>query len=163
MHRTAAASIAAAARWEAPSPDTAGVITFRLNEGLRLEVFSPDGQTVILRGTVCPLPADEADADALAEKALRLAAAGGRRRSILSLSPPESPESPGAQKLLLHRAVRQGDARTIGTDIFAHGAQGLLNDLTWWRKQLVESDQTLFTPPDLYASFFLHNPGGPLR
>lgn len=160
---SAAASIAQAAGWTTPAPDAAGVITFRLAEGLRLELFSPDGRSIILCGTVCSLPADACEADALVEKALRYAAAGGRRRSILSLSPVGQPSAEVAEvgdvgdatevtgsksrvgektrKLVLHRVLQTIDPKTHKDEFFAGEAEGLLNDLDWWRGHLIDDTQ----------------------
>lgn len=142
MLHKAVASIAGAAGWEAPAPDAAGVVTFRLTSGLRLELFSPNGSTVILKSTVCALPAQEREADALVEKALRHAAAGGVRRSILSL-PPAAPlaadaadAAPGPCKLTLHRVLHSGEQAASLNDFFVTAAKEFLNDLSWWHRRL---------------------------
>lgn len=165
LHR-AVAAIAQAASWAAPAPDAEGVVTFRLAGNLRLEVFSPDGHTVILRAPVCALPRDEREADALVEKALRLAAAsGGMRRSILSLTPRNENEEEGKalsdenplerrRKLELHRTPHPAYHPDMSAEnLFAQEAEELLNDMVWWRARLVDSPPKSSVSPEMNFSF----------
>lgn len=127
----AADSIAAAAGWSCRTPDPDNVVIFRLENGLRLEMLCPDGKTLILRGLIRMLPeseaGNEAETDALVEKALVLNAALCRRSRAL----PALHE----RRLELHRIIRAGETAADEPDM-PEEARTFLNDLAWWRKQL---------------------------
>lgn len=119
----AADAVTSAAGWKKAVPDAAGVFHFRLEQDLDMDLFSPDGRTLILRAEVGPLPPAERDADDVLRRcASRAVAAGRKRRSVLTLD---------GGALILHRLLpREGSLEEMPRHV-----RDFLNDLTWWKAQ----------------------------
>ena len=133
--QTAADKIAAVAGWAPRTPGPDNVVTYRLENGLRLELLCPDGETLILRALIRILPeatgSNDTEAGALIEKTLRLQAALCRKsRAIPALN---------GSRLELHRLVLAGETAADELDI-ADETRSFLNDLSWWRKQLAPEE-----------------------
>lgn len=130
--RATAEAIASAAGWKAPSPGDDGHYLFRLEGGLDMELFSPDGRSCILRGTVGALPADERAAETLLAECARFAVARGRsRRSVLALED---------GSLVLFRQL--GPEELAQPDAPSRQAGDFLNDLAWWRGRVQAAGAT---------------------
>lgn len=116
-------AITAAAGWKKASPDKEGRFHVILEGDLSMDMFSPDGRTVLFLSDLGPLPQDTQSAEALLQKGAAGVVAGSRkRRSILSLE---------GDRLVLHRAVPMGDLA-----LMPEHAKDFLNDLAWWKGQL---------------------------
>lgn len=123
----AANAISKAAGWRATVLDADGVARFILKDGLGMELFSLDGRTAVFRSEIRPLPKDEPAGAELLQKAAQLAVGAMKNRgSIVSLA---------EQRLLLHVSLNLDSP----ADNFAETAKQFLNDLAWWRAQLVDA------------------------
>lgn len=120
----AAAKVASAAGWREPKPDGEGRYNFVLQGGLGFAMFSPDGNAIILRAEVQPLPAEEAPRENLLRAKAKLAVAAAReRKTVLAL------EGDG---LILHRVV---PSRETPLESMPGIVKAFLNDLDWWKAQ----------------------------
>ena len=119
-----AEALAEAAGWDAPQADAEGVFRFSLDGGLEFSLFSPDGKTGILLGSLGPAP-DCSTIQGAAELDRLAALSSGvlkDRLSVLALS--------GTNILELHRSFPLQPADGVK----AH-ARDFLNDLAWWKRQ----------------------------
>ena len=121
----AAAALAEAAGWDVPQADAEGIFRFSLEGELEFSLFSPDGRTGILLGSLgqapdCSTPQGAAELDRLAALS---AGVLKDRLSVLSLSE--------SDLLELHRSFPLHPADGIK----AH-AKDFLNDLAWWKRQV---------------------------
>jgi hypothetical protein len=135
----AAHAVAQAAGWKTPHRDGNGAYQFQLEGDLNMEFFSPEGRTGILHSMLKPLPETDAEADALLQKcAQRAVACCKTRKSILSVD---------QAGLHLHRSFRLDELspdmlrRTAPTE-----ARDFLNDLAWWKNQIMSADQASSSP-----------------
>lgn len=120
----AADAVTSAAGWRKASPDAAEIVRFRLEDDLDMDMFSPDGRTLVLRAEVERLPSAERDADDMLRRcASRAVAAGRKRRSVLALD---------GGALILHRLMpREGGVEDVPRHV-----RDFLNDLVWWKAQM---------------------------
>jgi hypothetical protein len=98
-------------------------VEFELDEGLSFSLVRRSERLAAFTADLGPWPDDEADADELARRLGRLAAAAfSRRRAILSVA---------GGRYGLHLAF---DPVQAGLDMVPGLCAGFLNDLEWWRR-----------------------------
>ena len=120
----AAAKVASAAGWREPKPDGEGRYRFALQGGLALDMFSPDGNAIILRAAVQPLPDEEAPRENLLRAKAKLAVAASReRKTVLALED---------DNLILHRVL---PSKETPLENMPGIVKAFLNDLDWWKAQ----------------------------
>ena len=120
----AAATVASAAGWREPKPDGEGRYHFTLQGGLALDMFSPDGNAIILRAAVQSLPDEEALRENLLRAKAKLAVAASReRKTVLALE---------GDDLILHLVV---PSRETPLESMPGIVKAFLNDLDWWKAQ----------------------------
>lgn len=129
LPQQAADAITAAAGWSTAVPDEHGVFHFHLDENLDMDFLCPDGRTGVLRGSLAPLPDQEAEADQLLRRcAQRAVAVCKKRKSVLSLE---------SGQLQLHRIIRLDGLSTEAIhQIMPNEARDFLNDLAWWLNEI---------------------------
>lgn len=122
---TAVERIAGAAGWRMPVPDDAGIHHFLLEDGLDLDVGSPDGRWCVLSCDLGAAPdaATPSGADELARLGARAAATARAHGSVLSIAD---------GRLELFMRVPLDDA---GVDV-VEAARRFLNDEAQWREFL---------------------------
>lgn len=122
---TAVSAIEEAAGWRPTAPDADGVWHYFLEDGLDLNVFSPDGRTCVFDADLGSLPDPGPARDEELVRIGRLVAASLKTRaSILSVR---------NGRLSLHRTVR---LQTASERQIVAQAQDFLNDQAWWRRNL---------------------------
>lgn len=124
---SAVAVVAGAAGWKLTAPDENGVYHYFLENGLDLDIRSPDGRLCVLSADLGAAP-DPARPDAEAEyvRIGRLAAGIQRKRASI-LSTDES------GRLELFRTV---DLSTVQEQRLIEEVRDFLNDQAWWRLNL---------------------------
>lgn len=135
-------ALADATGWAALSaPDSAGVHRVALENDLDAVFFSLGDRRCIMRGVVAELPAAAVESAALCDSAARAQVAALRERpSTLALEEPGQSLVPGEEaapaRLVCFRSVPLG----MDTDSFVAEVQGLLNDLSWWKAALGQTE-----------------------
>lgn len=120
--KNAAEAIAQAAGWKQPRPGEDGRFRFSLEEGLDMEMFSPDGSTCIMRGIVASLPAEGPEAEtALAEYAKRAVGRARTGKTVLTVE---------EGRTVLFRDMRLDK---LTPEEVVREARDFLNDFAWWR------------------------------
>lgn len=150
-------SLAEAARWKEPRQEKGGAYRFRLEKGLDITLFAPDGRQCILRAELAPLPAAAPEREELLQTVVRHQAGACRTRaSIVALERPEEsllPASADGDRLVLQSLLELEAPQAQ----FDTAVRDFLNDLAWWRKVLEsvrsrgEESASLFS---LQGSFF---------
>ncbi|MCF0253395.1 MAG: hypothetical protein HUK26_03565 [Duodenibacillus sp.] len=123
---SAVQALAGAAGWHVADPDELGVYHYFLEEGLDMDIQSPDGRLCVMSTDLGDAPS-ESDPSASQElRRLGTLAAGilRSRGSVLSVQ---------AGRLELFRAF---DLRRASEDDAVREGQAFLNDQAWWRSQL---------------------------
>ena len=123
---TVVSMIAQAAQWREAVADADGVYHYFLEDGLDLNIQSPDGRTCIFSADLGSLNDDNVVAreDELTRVGQLIAATVTKRASILSLH---------NERWELHRSVYL--PAVSERQIIAH-AQEFLNDQAWWKQNL---------------------------
>ena len=136
-------ALAATTGWAALSaPDGAGVYRVALENDLDAVFFALAGRVCVMRGVVADLPGNEVEADALCTDAARRQVAALRERpSVLALEKPGESAVPGepaeaAARLVCFRTV----PLSADEETFAAEVQGWLNDFSWWKAALGQSE-----------------------
>lgn len=125
----AAAKVALAAGWQAPSPDAEGHYQFTLRGGLALTMFSPDGNTIILRAAVQSLPGEEGPRENFLRAQAKLAVAAFKeRKAVLALE---------GEQLILHQMI---PSKETPLENLPGLVKAFLNDLDWWKAQAARQD-----------------------
>ncbi|MBO4300541.1 MAG: hypothetical protein J5861_02960 [Desulfovibrio sp.] len=124
------------------NPDSAGVWRVSLEGGLDAMFFSLGDRMGIMRGVVVELPDSESESVAVCDRAVRMQMAALRERpSILTVEEPGQSSVPGEgdvtkARLVCFRSVPLG----LDTERFVNEVQEWLNDLSWWKGVLGQSD-----------------------
>jgi len=137
-------SIAQAAGWSHVSADTAGVYRYFLEDGLDLELSSPDGRLCVLSADMglAPTP-DEADSTERLVKIGRLAAGIMKRRaSVITVDD---------SNLQLTRTF---DLTTASEQDCIEQASDFLNDEAWWKANLNDTEAPSSTSPFSMGGWF---------
>ena len=137
----AARTLAEAAGWSPPAIAADGVCRYALEDGLDLELSSPDGRTLILAADLGEAPVlkegNEEAARARLERIGLLSAASMRKRaSVLSIH---------EGRLRLTRTLSLQSAHQ-GALLAA--AEGFLNDQAFWRDALGDGARTSMSSSD---------------
>lgn len=116
-------SICKVTAWKNQIQKEENTISFELENGLNLNVYSPDGKTVILYDTIIKLPSDEYIATNFVEKyATHAVAACKTKETIVSLN---------EDTLVLHYDITHKD----GDLEINKSVKDFLNDLAWWKNK----------------------------
>lgn len=115
-----------AAGWHMPEPDDDGIHHFVLEEGLEMDVFSPDGAWCIFTADLGAAPAagDSAGDASLAELGRKAAAVMCAQISVLSIA--------GSRLELTARVPFS----QLSDDVLLETVRKFLNDQAWWRESL---------------------------
>lgn len=106
--------------WKQKTP-VDNTVTFTLDDGLVLNIYSPEGSTIILHSTITELSGDDYSNKQLMQKAGQLSVATVKtKKTIVAVKD---------NALILHRTVLQQNEIIEDTKSF-------LNDLAWWKKNL---------------------------
>lgn len=135
-------TICESAGWKQVPPDSDGRYTFVFDNGLSMELFSPDGRLCIFAGDIAALPDEEQEATRLLGEFGRRAVAA-MRTSACTVSLDEKRKT-----LCLHRALPF-------MSFSAHEApeimEDFLNNLAWWKQQA----DAVQTPASTFSLFSL--------
>lgn len=139
--KEAVEAVAGAAGWKITTPDESGVYHYLLEEGLDLDLASPDGRTLILSADLGGAPqSSEPGVDEEWKRIGRLAAAVLRKRaSILSCH---------AGRLELYRTVILTHAEP---QEIIEACKDFLNDQAWWRANLNSNTTATTASPFSFA------------
>ncbi len=116
-------SICKATSWKNQSQKEENTVSFELEDGINLNIYSPDGRTVILYDTIAALPNDQYEAKQIVEKYAKHAVAACKtKETVVSLCD---------NNLILHYdiSLKNGDVE------INKSARDFLNDLMWWKKK----------------------------
>lgn len=118
--------MAAEAGWRVPMPDADGIYHFFFEEGLEMDVFSPDGVWCILTTDLGGAPTlGDFDAEAaLADLGRKAAAVMRSQNSILTIND-------GRLELMARVPFAQ-----MSDDVLIETVRLFLNDQAWWRESL---------------------------
>ncbi|MDY6010066.1 MAG: hypothetical protein SPJ12_02825 [Duodenibacillus sp.] len=120
-------TVSGAAGWRAAHPDELGVYHYLLQEGLDLDLQSPDGRTLIAGCDMGPAPEEDERWELIG----RLAAGSTlRRASVLAAED---------GRLTLFRRL---DLTRVSENELVGGVRDFLNDQVWWRTQLEGAPQS---------------------
>lgn len=138
-------ALAVTAGWKTPRPEQDGSYSFRLEEGLDLKLFSPDGRWCFLLAELLVLPEAGHERDSLLRKVLGQQAGICRERAaVVAL---ERQEDVVARGLEGERLVLQS---RVPVDVpqpqFDGAVRDFLNDLAWWKKSLGGSPREELPP-----------------
>ena len=126
-----------AAGWKKPESSRDGACHFHLKGDLDFSLFSPDGRTCIMRGTVAELPSDNMQRDDLLKDVSKRQVAVCRKRpSVLTVEQAGQSlmaSDDGKDKLLLFRQIRLEAGQYEAVKI---AVKEFLNDLAWWKASL---------------------------
>ncbi len=119
-------ALAQRAGWSVTAPDGEGIYHFYLEDGIDLDIRSPDGRNCIVSADLGSEPdASSPQAASELQKLGRIAAAGATKRpSVLSLA---------KGRLELYRRL---DLRQVSQDRFIEQVRDFLNDQMWWKNVL---------------------------
>lgn len=113
------------AGWKDATPNQDNIITFDLQDGLTLNIHSPDGKTNILFSMIRQLPSDSFHANEIIEKTSKYAVGTCKtRKSTISIH---------NNYIMLHQDITSMEHAYEINAV----AKDFLNDVTWWKKQLV--------------------------
>ena len=118
-------SICKATGWKNQIKKDSHTILFELENGLNVNIYSPDGRTLILHSIIAKLPFDEYEAKKLMDKfANHAVSACKAKETIVSFH---------ADQIMLHHDIthKNGDFE------INKGAKDFLNDLAWWKQKAI--------------------------
>lgn len=134
-------AVAGAAGWKIATPDENGVYHYLLEEGLDLDMASPDGRTLILSADLGGAPQeDQPGVDEEWKRIGHLAAAVQRKRSSIL--------SRHAGRLELYLAV---DLMASEPNKIIDACKDFLNDQAWWRANLNSNASVAAASPFSFA------------
>ena len=115
-----------AAGWRMPEPDVDGIYRFLLDDGLDMDVFSPDGAWCIFTADLGAAPEawNSAGDASLAELGWKAAAVMRSQISVLSTNG-------GRLELTVRVPFSQ-----LSDDVLLETVRKFLNDQAWWRESL---------------------------
>lgn len=131
-------ALAVTAGWKTPRPEQGGSYSFRLEDGLDLKLFSPDGRWCFLLADLCALPEPVHERESLLRKITGQQAGICRERaSIVALERQEDAAARGldGERLILQSRV----PLDVPQQLFEGAVRDFLNDLAWWKKGLGDS------------------------
>lgn len=131
-------ALAVTAGWKPPRPEQDGSYSFRLEDGLDLKLFSPDGRGCFLLADLISLPEAGYERDGLLRKvAGRQAGICRERASVVAVERQEDAAARGldGDRLILQSRVPLDAPQRQ----FADAVRDFLNDLAWWKKNLGDS------------------------
>lgn len=143
--QAAVSAIAQAAEWREAVADADGIYHYFLEDGLDLNIQSPDGRTCVFSADLGALSDDNTAMreDALIRVGKLIAATLKTRASILSLH---------NGRLELHRTVY---LPTVSEQQLIVQAQEFLNDQAWWKQNLnADSYSTSSSPYSVSSGWF---------
>ncbi len=118
--------LARQAEWTAPVPDAEGIYHFYLEDGIDLDIRSPEGRTCIISADLGSEP--EADSPQASGEMLKLgktaAAGASKRQSVLCLA---------LGRIELYRRI---DLQQTSMAQFVEQVRDFLNDEMWWKNVL---------------------------
>ena len=125
-------ALAVTAGWKTPRPGQDGSYSFRLEDGLDLKVFSPDGRLCFLLADLHALPEPGHERDSLLRKvASQQAGICRERASVVALNGRKMRlRGADGERLILHVRVPVDVPQQSSTML----STGFLNDLAWWKK-----------------------------
>ena len=131
-------ALAVTAGWKTPRPGQDGSYSFRLEDGLDLKVFSPDGRLCFLLADLHALPEPGHERDSLLRKV------AGERASVVALERQEDAAARGldGERLILQSRVPVD----VPQQEFDDAVRDFLNDLAWWKKSLGDSPREELPP-----------------
>ena len=132
-------------RWMTPRPGQDGSYSFRLEDGLDLKVFSPDGRLCFLLADLHALPEPGHERDSLLRKVAGQQAGICRERaSVVALERQEDAVARGldGERLILQSRVPVD----VPQQEFDDAVRDFLNDLAWWKKSLWDSPREELPP-----------------
>lgn len=138
-------ALAVTAGWESPRPGQDGSYSFRLEDGLDLKVFSPDGRLCFLLADLHALPEPGHGRDSLLRKVAGQQAGICRERaSVVALERQEDAAARGldGERLILQSRVPVD----VPQQEFDDAVRDFLNDLAWWKKSLGDSPREELPP-----------------
>ena len=121
-------ALAVTAGWKSPRPGQDGSYSFRLEDGLDLKVFSPDGRLCFLLADLRALPEPGHERDSL----------------LVALERQEDAAARGldGERLILQSRVPVD----VPQQEFDGAVRDFLNDLAWWKKSLGDSPREELPP-----------------
>ncbi|MGN1149749.1 MAG: CesT family type III secretion system chaperone [Sutterella sp.] len=139
---SAVAAVAHTAGWRQALPDENGVYHYFLENGLDLDIRSPDGRTCILSADLGEAPdPNMQDAESELIRIGRLAAGIQRRRSsVLSVNE-------GRLELFRTVDLNAADERRLAAEV-----RDFLNDQAWWRLNLQGASAASSSPFSMQMS-----------
>lgn len=147
-------ALAMTAGWKTPRPERDGSYSFRLEDGLDLKVFSPDGRECLLLADLLVLPEAGYERDNLLRSvAGRQAGICRERASVVALERQEDAAVRGLDGACLILQSR------VPVDVsqreFDNAVRDFLNDLAWWKKSLEdpprEEPSSMFSMPGFFG------------
>ena len=112
------------AGWSAKRPDDNNTIKFELEGNINVHIHSPNGESVFLYSKIATLSSDNYTQKQELEKYAKLAVATCKnKKSIISCKD---------NSLVLHQDISQKDRDSI-----LSYTKDFLNDVAWWKKQVV--------------------------
>ena len=138
-------ALAVTAGWKTPRPGQDGSYSFRLEDGLDLKVFSPDGRLCFLLADLHALPEPGHERDSLLRKVAGQQAGICRERaSVVALERQEDAAARGldGERLILQSRVPVD----VPQQEFDDAVRDFLNDLAWWKKSLGDSPREELPP-----------------
>jgi hypothetical protein len=146
-------ALAVTAGWKTPRPEQDGSYSFRLEDGLDLKLFSPDGRWCFFLADLCVLPEPGHERDSLLRKVTGLQAGICRERaSVMALERQEDAVARGldGERLILQSRVPVDEPQPL----FERAVRDFLNDLAWWKKSLGDSPReelpSMFSMPGTF-------------
>lgn len=126
-------ALAVTAGWKPPRPEKDGSYRFRLEDGLDLKIFSPDGRWCFLLAELLSLPEAGHDRDSLLRNVAGQQAGICRERaSVVALEHREDPAARDRDRLILQSRMPVD----VPQQRFDDAVRDFLNDLAWWKKSL---------------------------
>ena len=138
-------ALAVTAGWKTPRPGQDGSYSFRLEDGLDLKVFSPDGRLCFLLADLRALPEPGHERDSLLRKVAGHQAGICRERaSVVAVERREDAVARGldGDRLILQSRVSVDAPQQQ----FDAAVRDFLNDLAWWKKSLGDSPREELPP-----------------
>lgn len=138
-------ALAVTAGWKTPRPEQDGSYSFRLEDGLDLKLFSPDGRGCFLLADLLALPEAGYERDSLLRKVAGQQTGICRERaSVVAVERREDALARGldGDRLILQSRVSVDAPQQQ----FDNAVRDFLNDLAWWKKTLGDSPREELPP-----------------